>query len=540
MRTWIDKHSPTELNHFICYQEEVIRIRNWIEQFQNNRTPNKKVLLLLGKSGVGKTSLSKIIYNEYRYRCMELNVANMRSKNNISDILEKSLSYRNVFDMMDDEDHKIGFLIDDVESFLGIGDKGGFGDFLELLKQNMKYEEHLETLDKKKKNSKKKVKENKFLKIISPIICTSLDSNDKKLTELKKYSEIIYLQDPIYDHIHTIISQICMKESIIPMENAIEYIYSFLNHDIRQYILFLQNYKTTYFDKSEGNILSLDRCRKIAESCEKDDDKQHILQETKQILFEKDITMSNCERIFGRECLLMPLMVYHNIHQTVKKSPLKWKDKVGIYKNILECYTIHDITQTSMMVDLEWDDLYDIACFFSMKLPNYHLQLLQTNQEEVKVEYTNLLNKISQMLVNKKLLQSSKKSLKKIHFDTDNILYIIKVFSSFLGDIKKSTDDVYRHDDSIKPIFSCVDEEDVQNVEEEDNDMRRVLKENKKKSDKLEMDNLLVDMMNQYSIDLEDLENIMKIDKLNHSSEVKKKKFTTRMKKHIEYNLVDD
>ena len=156
------------------------------------------------------------------------------------------------------------------------------------------------------------------------------------------------------------------------------------------------------------------------------------------------------------------------------------------------------------------------------------------------MEYTNLLNKISQMLVNKKLLQSSKKSLKKIHFDTDNILYIIKVFSSFLGDIKKSTDDIYRHDDSIKPIFSCVDEDEVQNVEEEDNDMRRVLKENKKKSEKLEMDNLLVDMMNQYSIDIEDLENIMKIDKLNHSSEVKKKKFTTRMKKHIEYNLVDD
>ncbi len=543
MKTWLEKHSPKVLHDFICYQDEIIRIRNWIEQFDGNRTPTKKVLLILGKSGLGKTSLGRILYDEYRYRSMELNILDMKSKKSISEILEKSLSYRNVFDMMDDENRKIGFLIDDIESFLGIGDKGGFGDFIELLKYNMKYEEHIESLHKKKKsnvNSKKKTKENKFMRIISPIICTSLDSNDKKLTELKKYAEIIYLQDPIYEHMKQLMTQICIKEGMIPTEEAIEFIYSFIGFDIRQSILFLQDYKSTFYDKPEGNILSLHKSRILSERFgKKDDDQQHILLETKQILFQKDISMETCDRIFGKECLLMPLMVYQNIYQMTKKSPLKWRDKTRIYKKILECYSIHDITQTSMMVDLEWDNLYDIACFFSMKLPNYYLSELDTSEDVIKIEYTNLLNKISQMLVNKKLVQSSKRSLKKINFDQDNILYIIKVFSSFLGDIKKSTDDVYRHDSDVKPILTFVENDDM-DIEEEENDIRRVIKENKKKNEDLEMDNLLVEMMNSYSIDIDDLENIMKIDKLNHSSEQKKKKFTTKMKKHIEHNLVDE
>jgi replication-associated recombination protein RarA len=142
MKTWLDKHVPTSLNDFICYQHEMQQIRQWIQQFKINPSSTKKVLFLIGSSGIGKTKMCEVLLQEYDYRVMEYNSSELRSQKRITEVLEKSLTYRNVFEMMEEENKPIGILIDEIEGLIGTGDKGGFTEFLDILKSNMKYEEY--------------------------------------------------------------------------------------------------------------------------------------------------------------------------------------------------------------------------------------------------------------------------------------------------------------------------------------------------------------------------------------------------------------
>jgi hypothetical protein len=107
------------------------------------------------------------------------------------------------------------------------------------------------------------------------------------------------------------------------------------------------------------------------------------------------------------------------------------------------------------------------------------------------------------MLVNKKMLQNSRKSIQKLNIETDEVLYIVQILSYFMGDLKNQ-------------------------MNEENLDLSEIGKSNE-----------LTTLMNKYGITMEDFENIMKIDKLNkvnHTS--KKKKLTMKMKKEIEGQLI--
>jgi hypothetical protein len=135
----------------------------------------------------------------------------------------------------------------------------------------------------------------------------------------------------------------------------------------------------------------------------------------------------------------------------------------------------------------------------------YLQQLRKDDEEQFHFHYenTNLLNKISQMLVNKKMLQNSRKSIQKLNIETDEVLYIVQILSYFMGDLKNQ-------------------------MNEENLDLSEIGKSNE-----------LTTLMNKYGITMEDFENIMKIDKLNkvnHTS--KKKKLTMKMKKEIEGQLI--
>jgi DNA repair ATPase RecN len=155
--------------------------------------------------------------------------------------------------------------------------------------------------------------------------------------------------------------------------------------------------------------------------------------------------------------------------------------------------------------DGSFEENYDIASFYSMKCSNYYMQPLQNHG--MKYENTNLLNKISQMLVNRKLIQNARRSVQKLNVETDEILYIVHILSYFLGDLKNNMD----------------------------------MEESKIEDMKIKQNHELTTFINQYGITMEDLENIMKIEKLNRIDiPIKKKKFTMKLKKEIETKLQDN
>ncbi len=506
---WLKKYRPKVMSDFFCFREETQKMIEWMEKMKKDPHSCKKVLYLVGGSGIGKTTMAEVLLEQMGFRMIEYNSSELRSQKRITEVLEKSLTYRNVFEMMDEENKPVGFLIDELESLIGTGDKGGFSEFLDILKCNTKFESHLESL-KTKKNVKKKT-DQKMVKLVSPIICTSFESNEKKIQELKRYSEVIFLQSPIQEDVFQFINWISTQEGFTMNEECKEYLFQYIRGDMRKLIMSLEQIYVFSIQKKKS--IDLEFIKYVFTFLSEKDEDDLILKETEKIYTRNNVPMIDCIRIFSKECLLLPLTMYQNTLQALKHSKIDGKIKLKEYGNLLDSIAHHDILQTMMFKNDDYvdDEFYESACLYSLKMPNMYLQRMRNEDEKqfhFTYENTNLLNKISQMLVNKKMVQNSRKSIQKCNVESDEVLYIVQILSHYLGDLKNQMDE---------------GEEVLMNVE------------GIKKSDELTL------FMNKYGITMEDLENIMKIDKLNkvnHTS--KKKKFTMKMKKEIEGQLFEN
>ena len=176
---------------------------------------------------------------------------------------------------------------------------------------------------------------------------------------------------------------------------------------------------------------------------------------------------------------------------------------------------IHDTIQTNIFEIQEWNDFHDISSLYGSVLPNYYSTLLSDYKEnQVELQFTNILNKISQMFVNKKLVNSAKYGLNKIDLDLDELIYIVEIISSFLNEFKNIDDE----------------EEEM----EENNVIDYFNNNNINKVKDLDNAPMIAKMMNKYKISVDSLETILKIEKLNQNNDVKKRKFTITLKKEIQ------
>ena len=502
---WFDKYKPKVLKDFFSNKTEIEKAINWIEKYKNDYTNTKKVLLIIGNSGTGKTLLAETLFKEYDYKKIELNSTDVRSQKKISEFLKKSLTFKNVIDMFNDGNKPIGLLIDEIDTICKLSDKGGFSEFLSILKQNDKFETLKKNINDKKKVKKTKVLIEDYIKLYNPIICTSNDINDKKLNELKKYSEVICLKKITYDDSIIIIDKLYNDNNQSIEENIKLDIFNYSQGDIRRLIITLEELHLF----SNGKTITKDIFNIFKNTfIEKEEDIQ-LIESTKKILSEK-IEFIPCQKLFQIDCLLIPLMIYHNSINYIKNSEDTLKKKLNTYRNVLDSLCIHDTIQTNIFEVQDWDELYDVSSFYGSVVPNYHFNQLK-NKKDTDIEFTSLLNKISQMYVNKKLLNEAKFSIGKLNFDTDEIIYLTEIISYYFDDYKN-------YDNSN-------DESDNESDLNETNNIlfNKTLNNNSQ----------LIKFMNKYNINIDGLENLLKIEKLNQINEKKKKKFTLKIKKEI-------
>ena len=526
---WLSTYRPKLLEHIKSNINEINKAKQWITNYKKNSDTSKKVLLIIGPTGCGKTLLADLILSEYNYQKIELNSTDVRSQKKISDFLKKALTYKNVVDMFNEGNTPIGVLIDEIDTICKMSDKGGFSEFLNILKMNEKYETIKQNnLDKKKKQKKIKILIDDYIKLYNPIICTSNNINDKKITELKKYSEVIYLKKPTCENFHSIIDDIYKQNNQGIDKNVKNDIFEYTKGDVRQLIILLE--ELFYFAKNNRiNNSIFEEYKKIYNN--KIEDVQLI--EGTRLLLSQKMNIYTAQSYFDIDCLLIPLMIYHNSIDCIKNSDDILKRKLEIYKNVLGSLCMNDTIQTNIFEMQDWDDLYDISSIYGAAFPNYYCNELKVKgkKKDLTIEFTSLLNKISQMYTNKKLLNSAKFSLGKVNFDSDEIIYITEIISDYFDDYKSSNDEDNEND-------SENDENDKNNENDENDENDKNNNENKDLDiiipQKIITNNSkLVTFMNKYQINIDGLENILKIEKLNQISEKRKKKFTLKIKKEI-------
>ena len=496
---WIHKYNPQNLKDFFFHKEEREECIKWFNDYKNDIKNTKKVLLIIGHTGSGKTKLAQLLLKEFNYQIIEYNSSDIRSQKKMGEAIKKTLAFRNVIDMFNDNNKPLGILMDEIDTICKTGDKGGFTEFLNIIKMSEKYEvTKKEIISDKKKSKKVSLTLNEdCIKLYNPIVCTTNDINDKKINELKKYSKVIYLKKNIENDIRDFIISIYKNNNIHVEKDAIDKIIELSTNDIRKLIIHLEDIYLFLGGEKLITMNIINNYTKI--NYERNIDLQLI--DATNFVFQTKNTIKYNQLLFDIDCLLIPLMVYHNIIIFLKNSKDDNKKKLSVYKNILHSLCIHDKIQTNIFEFQDWSELYDIASIYGTVLPNYYTsQLKDINPNlRIELEFTNLLNKISQIFVNKKMINTVRNDLTKINLDLNEVIYFVEIITSFLND------------------FTNNDECESDEKEEDD----------EKISDEL------TNIMNKYKMDIEQLENLLKIEKLNQGNDRKKRKVTITMKKEI-------
>ena len=493
---------PKNFDDIIFYKDQLNLAVKWIDNFKKNIDRSKKVLLIIGSTGSGKTCIAQQLFKKFEYQIMELNSGDIRSQKKLGEYLHKTLGFNNVLDMFYERKRPIGLILDEIETLCQNTDKGGLSEFIQILKDHAKYEKNKKKLEdeaKKSKNKNKKPKEisvdmNKFIFIENPIICTYTENNDKKITELKKFSYTIDLRNIDFDEYKKFIKYINKIQKIDIKPKILKEIASDCENDIRK---FIQSVENCHLCKS---INKLDTNNYEAIKILNDVTKNDIqLIDAIRLLLNKKLDLTKLDLLFYLEPYHLPYTIYQNMIPFLINTTLKNKDKFLIYSNYIESLSNFDQTNNLIYENNDWCDVDNYLRLYGVYLPNYHINNYKfKTTATIPIEFTNIHNKASQMLVNKKLICNAKYSLNKKYTTINNTILESQVLFDYFNEFRE-----------------CISEENFDNLHEKN----------------------LIRFMNNYKITYEDLENILKIEKINKDEDKRKKNITVLLKEKIVENL---
>jgi energy-coupling factor transporter ATP-binding protein EcfA2 len=508
------------LDDFHIYEKQVDECRKWFEAYQtDSQVP--RVLLLMGKKGCGKSLLAKLLLREYEYESKELTYEEQYTKKEMSELIRNAFIYKNIKEYDSTQKQKYGFLFDDIELMLELGDNMIFNDIMNMIKSSNKRAKDQESKsdNKKKKRSKKskeEEQENNASLLYNPMICTCNYTNDKKMGEFKKLCKVIDLNAPSRQECDRIVESLLFSYStpISIDRNVQNEIYEYCEYDIRKIkscireICKFKSFLDTHTNSKEITQSEFKMYQLIYGKVDINDS----LNDATYKVFQQPITINDAEMIYSLDTLLIPLMIHHNLIEYIQHGRVKedgvFEKKLDIYEKCMESLCNYDTLQTFIYKNRDWDSLPGLTAIESLYTPNFHLrEIIDSNQEKCKVQFTNILNKISQLEVNKKMLQNAYFSVNRLMLDEDEMIYIIEIFLNYLK------------------INRSVEECDMDEVE-------------KKKSKPIVIEDSsyqkIISIMNQYNIDMKSLETILKIEKMNLFVNKNPKRLTSRVKEEIE------
>jgi hypothetical protein len=496
---------PDDVDNIIFYKDQIKIASKWLSNFKNNIDRSKKALLIIGDTGSGKTTLAHLLLKKFGYQIIELNATDIRSQKKIGDFLHKSLGFNNVIDMFYEKKRPIGLVLDELETLCQNTDKGGLSEFIQILKDNQKYEKNklkLEELNNKKKTKKNtdtklKIDMNKFIFIENPIICTYTDYNDKKINELKKFCQVINLKNIKFDEYNDFIKYLKKKHSILKdktiSKEIFQDIYKECNNDIRKFIQSIQNLHLYSHKKIDNKIYNI--LKSLNDTTKND---VQLSNAVDSLLNEK-LPIKKLDLLFYLEPYHLPYTIYQNIINFVNNTDLKNDSKLELYSKYLNNLSSFDKVNNLIYDANDWVDVDNYLKLYGVYYPNYDINNYTYKKKmKTEIEFTNIHNKASQMLVNKKLISNAKYSLNKKYSTVHSTILNTEILFHYFNEFRE-----------------CIMEENFKNL-------------SKKK---------LIVYMNHYKINYDSLENILKIEKINKDEDKRKKNITVLLKEKIIENL---
>jgi replication factor C large subunit len=194
-KPWILEHAPTTTSEVLVDPSLIQKVVSYIENFKNVK---KKGLILYGKTGVGKTTLTYAIAEERNMELLEINASDKRNKGTLQELLGNATKQMSLFGTS-----KI-ILVDEIDGLSGVHDRGGASELATIIKESA-----------------------------FPIIMTAEDPWSSKFSKLRSQSSLLEVKQQSPDMIKTVLQKIADKEGVSAEDEALRFISRMSNGDIR-------------------------------------------------------------------------------------------------------------------------------------------------------------------------------------------------------------------------------------------------------------------------------------------------------------------
>lgn len=388
-----DKYKPQELQDIIGNKSQIQAMKKWLQDFSNKKNPSKikNGLLITGPPGIGKTSCAHVLLKEHNFVPIEFNASEVRSKNTISEKLDRIMNGSNILSMFNDT-RKLGIIMDEIDG-CGTGDRGGVTEVIKYI-------------NPLKKKPAKRGRTTALIPTISaPIICICNDERTKKIGELKKNCVYIKFKYPTQNEITEFVKKIAVQENLEIDEYGAILIAKHSQVDLRRCLLVLQDLKN--LGSKKGKIKKK-QIKNVIANFGKKEVNYSLFQITDKILNQNDLSLSEMCRLCELESSLVPLMVHENIIEVLDKNRNGTrKNKIKSLAEYYEYLSSYAMFEKNIYSLRNWQFLNYIPVLSCSSARICLNNFPKTSyQEYTNLKYTSVLSKTSQKFLNLKNMKA--------------------------------------------------------------------------------------------------------------------------------------
>jgi len=372
---YIDKYKPEKSSDFIGH----FKFTNDIKKHLKNNNLNK-LILCIGPSGIGKTEILNKILKELNY-----NVININDPENYKEEIFNYLNTKSI-DSFFTKKKKI-LLIDDLDIYLS-NDKQISNFILNLeLKQ--------------------------------PIICILNKQYDRKAIDIKKKSEIFYLNKPNFNTTLQYIIKILNDENVDIDSTRLENTKKLIKHNKNNIKSILMNIENVILNNGEL--------------------KNYCLHENKfndtglfdiiNSLYSNKFKIDELDNLLHSDSSLIYMLLHENLIDEINRRKISDEQLIKLLSDIIDDSCEGDIIQGFIYKSNNWEML-NLLYIVQMLRLNKKINDYEVKNKEIKYKFTQMLTKYSlKCNYNKKkinLLEKNKISNNYFDVVVQNVLYLLK------------------------------------------------------------------------------------------------------------------
>ncbi|KAK5801825.1 P-loop containing nucleoside triphosphate hydrolase protein [Linnemannia elongata] len=459
-RLWVDKYRPKNYTDLMGDERVNREVLSWIkqwdqcvfgrkfnkftpeykkQQFKEFRKPDalgrpdRKVLLLTGPPGLGKTTMAHVIARQAGYNVIEVNASDDRTGASIKGKIEAALEIQSILG----SDKPNMLIIDEID---GVSSSGGEQSFIKLLVdiatvEVMSKEENTKSGGGNRKNKK-------FTKrpLMRPIICICNDQYAPVLRPLRTIAQIYQFRKPSVRTVVNRLQQICEIEQVPSDTRAFGVLYEMTEGDMRSCLNTLQFIK----NKSRASGLTVETLTRSTIG-RKDQNKSlfSVWEEIFQATYARKTRNDNNTYVSRMVSIIQTNGDYDKLMQ-------------GCFENY-PTMIFHDVAMNKVVENTEWlafyDQLnfkvsanfeYEVGGYMAYALANYHRFFAGSVRQKIEYPRKDYESFVAHK-ANESILQGMALNLpvkiqrhfRKSNFATELLSPFLRILSPFLRPVNK-------------------------------------------------------------------------------------------------------